>query len=74
MSICDRLLDLAKQEMDVARRIQMYRKVQKIVYNEAVAIPYVYDMEFVAANKRINGFKPHPVVWAIDLKNVELQK
>jgi peptide/nickel transport system substrate-binding protein len=66
------LLDLAKQEMDGAKRMQMYQEVQKIVNDEAVAIPYVYDMEFVAANKRINGFKPHPAVWAINLKNVEI--
>lgn len=70
----NRLLDLAKQEVDGAKRVQMYQEVQMIVNEEAVAIPYVYDMEVVAANSRVKGFKPHPAVWAIDLKNVEIQK
>lgn len=69
----DELLELARQEIDESKRMKMYQEVQRIIHQDAVAIPYAYDVEAVAANARVKGFKPHPAVWAVDLTKVDIE-
>lgn len=67
------ILTLARTEKDDNKRAEMYREVQKIVHEEAALIPFAYDVETVAFNEKVNGFKPHPSVWAVDLKTVSIE-
>jgi peptide/nickel transport system substrate-binding protein len=66
-------LEQARAEIDNEKREALYQEVQKIIYEDAALILYVYDVEVVAAKDSVKGFKPHSSVWAIDLKNVYIE-
>lgn len=69
----EKKLAQARVEMDNEKREALYQEVQKIIYEDAALIPYVYDVEVVAVKKKVKGFEPHSSVWAIDLKNVHIE-
>ena len=72
-TVIEQKLEQARIEKDEEKRQTLYQEVQKIIYEEAGLIPYVYDVEVVAVNKKVKGFKPHSSVWAIDLKTVYME-
>lgn len=54
------LLDDARKETDLAKRIQMYVQVDKILFDEAVRIPIVHSEPLLAHRANISGWKPSP--------------
>jgi len=56
----DDLIDTARKTVDPKKRAELYVKAQKLVYDEAAAIPTVYPVNMTAINKRVEGFVPNP--------------
>lgn len=56
----DRLIDTARRTTDHNKRIELYTQAQKLVYDEAAAIPTVYPVLMTALNKRVSGYVPDP--------------
>lgn len=61
---CDKrfqaLLDAANLSTDMAKRTDLYKQAQRIVYDEVPVIPLVYAVRMTALNKRVTGFMPSP--------------
>jgi len=56
----DEVVNAARSSGDRAQRIALYRKAQKMLYEELPLIPTVYPMYFIAVNKRVKGFVNSP--------------
>ncbi len=56
----DALLDTGRKTVDHAKRIEIYTKAQRIVYDEVAVIPMVYPVYMTAVNKRVQGYIPSP--------------
>lgn len=54
----DRLVDLGRGIENVGRRIDHYKRVQRIVYEDLPIIPLWYDFEVAVANKRVKNYVP----------------
>ena len=56
----DEIVDEARRTSDKAKRVALYAKAQKIVYDEVAMIPTVYPRYFTAVNKKVKGFVHAP--------------
>lgn len=54
----DKLLDESRIEMNRDKLIEIYNKIQTLVYNEYVYAPLWYENNFVFMKNTINGYKP----------------
>lgn len=52
----DALIEEVCYEMDPARRQELYTRLQTMLYDEMLVIPYMHDESLVAFNKKIGGF------------------
>ena len=53
----DRLLDLARIEPDVRRRIQLYQEAERIIINDAPALFLNHNISFVLVSPPIHNYK-----------------
>jgi peptide/nickel transport system substrate-binding protein len=56
----DKLIEEARSTLDQRRRVELYRKAQRIVTED---VPYVFvdhDIQIVAAKRSVKGLKLHP--------------
>jgi dipeptide transport system substrate-binding protein len=67
----DEVVGAARASNDRAERIELYRKAQRILYDELPIIPTVYPMFFIAVNKRVHGFVNAPDA-SLDFRGVSL--
>jgi dipeptide transport system substrate-binding protein len=56
----DSLIDAARKATDQKKRVELYTKAQKVVYDEVGLIPGVYPVYMTAVNKRVQGYIPDP--------------
>ena len=63
----------AQTEVDEDKRIELYKKAQEIIHEEAPWVPLAHSTPLLAAGKGLTGFKPHPTGSDL-LSNVELTK
>ncbi len=68
----DALLDAARKTGDRARRIELYRQAQRILYDEIGLIPLVYPEKTVVVSPRVQGFVPN-VLGLHDFRHVRLK-
>ncbi len=54
------LIDQARKTTDAKKRTELYRKAQRVLYDEVGVIPMVYPVYMTALNKRVQGFVPSP--------------
>jgi dipeptide transport system substrate-binding protein len=54
------LLDAATSTSDVKQRAELYRRAQRLVYDEVPVVPTVYVMDMTAMNKRVHGYVASP--------------
>jgi peptide/nickel transport system substrate-binding protein len=60
----DKLLDQGRAEMDEAKRVTMYREVDRILMEEdADFLPIVNDLNLVVLNPKVKGFINPPEEW-----------
>ena len=67
----DKLIDEARRTNDVPKRTELYRRAQRMVYDEAPAVPLAYPTMITALNKRVKGFVPNPLS-IVDFRAVSL--
>jgi ABC-type transport system substrate-binding protein len=53
----DRMLDEGRAELDQAKRITIYRRVQEILAQDAPWIPIDHDVQIVATKRNVKGLK-----------------
>ena len=53
----DRLISEVSGELDMEKRKEMYNRLQEISVEELPAIPYFNDVNLIASNKKIEGYK-----------------
>ncbi len=54
----DKLVDAGRGIEDVRKRIEHYKKVQRIVYGDLPLIPLWYDFEVAVASSRVHDYVP----------------
>jgi dipeptide transport system substrate-binding protein len=57
----DAAVDAALKTTDRAKRIELYKKAQRILYDEVPQIPTVYPEYFTVVNKKVKGFVAGPL-------------
>lgn len=67
------LLIEAQIEVDEEKRIELYKKAQEIVHEEAPWVPIAHSTPLLAGVKGLSGFLPHPTGSDL-LSNVELER
>ncbi|MGD8189000.1 ABC transporter substrate-binding protein [Brevibacillus ginsengisoli] len=55
-----KLLMAAQTETDQAKRTELYKKAQELIFKDAPAIPLVHSNQAIAASKKVSGFVPSP--------------
>jgi dipeptide transport system substrate-binding protein len=68
----DALLDEARKTVDLAQRTELYKRAQRLLYDEVSVIPLVYPVNMTALNKRVHGFVPNPFANS-DFRRVSVQ-
>ncbi|NQU96711.1 MAG: peptide ABC transporter substrate-binding protein, partial [Chloroflexi bacterium] len=59
----DRLVEQARTEQDIARRIELYSQAERVIVEEAPWMPLWFDTEGLALVKqRIKGYKFTPII------------
>ncbi len=59
----DRLVEQARTEQDIARRIELYNQAERIIVEEAAWMPLWFDTDGLALVKpRIKGYKFTPII------------
>ena len=53
----DRIISKVSEELDMEKRKEMYNRLQEISVEELPAIPYFNDVNLIASNKKIEGYK-----------------
>jgi dipeptide transport system substrate-binding protein len=56
----EELIDLARKTTDHTKRVELYTKAQRLLYDEVGVIPLVFPVYMTALNKRIKGFVASP--------------
>lgn len=69
----DSLLEAARIETDVARRMEMYRAVEEIVVQQAPVVPLFHDVDYTLVKPYVKGLVHSPLGITI-LKNVRLER
>ena len=54
----DKLVDSGRKIEDVRKRVDHYKKVQRIIYNELPLIPLWYEFEVAVASSKVHGYVP----------------
>lgn len=54
------LLIAAQSEIDEEKRIELYKKAQEIIHDEAPWVPLAHSTPLLAGTKDLTGFLPHP--------------
>ena len=54
----EKLIDEVLTEMDMDRRVEIYKKLQLIAFEDMPMIPIVDDIRIIASNKQISGYMP----------------
>jgi dipeptide transport system substrate-binding protein len=67
----DALVEAAINTDDRAKRTELYKKAQRILYDEVPLIPTVYPEYFTAVNKRVKGFIAGPLA-DLDFRGVSV--
>ncbi|MCM3711342.1 ABC transporter substrate-binding protein [Sporosarcina luteola] len=62
----------AQTEVDEDKRIELYKKAQEIIHEEAPWVPLAHSTPLLAATKDLTGFVPHPTGSDL-LSNVEFK-
>jgi len=62
----------AQTEVDENKRIELYKKAQEIIHEEAPWVPLAHSTPLLAAAKDLTGFVPHPTGSDL-LSNVEFK-
>ncbi|MCM3639061.1 ABC transporter substrate-binding protein [Sporosarcina luteola] len=62
----------AQTEVDEDKRIELYKKAQEIIHEEAPWVPIAHSTPLLAASKDLTGFVPHPTGSDL-LSNVEFK-
>ena len=68
----DAIVEQARASSDRTRRTELYRRAQRILYDELPLIPTVYPMFFIAVNQRVKGFVNSPNA-SLDFRGVSVQ-
>ncbi len=55
-----KILMQAQAEPDQAKRTELYKKAQEIIFNDAPMIPLVHSTPPLAAKATVTGYVPHP--------------
>lgn len=50
----------AQTEVDEDKRVELYKKAQEIIHEEAPWVPLAHSTPLLAAKKELTGFLPHP--------------
>ena len=59
----DRLLTQQASTFDADKRLELIKRIQKIIYDDVLAVPmYVRNRDFEMVDY-VKGFKPHPIEW-----------
>ena len=66
------LMEEGKQSTGQAKRTEIYRKAQQLMYEECPAIPIAHSIVMTPASKKVMNFKLHPT-GSIRMKSVWLQ-
>ncbi len=56
----DNLLDSARVELDPVKRVNMYKQIQEILYEDLPFIPLFYKLANVGTSKTVKGFEFDP--------------
>ena len=56
----DNLIESARKEMDVSKRLDYYKEIQEIIASDVPLIPLMYKSYIIGLNKRVKGFIFHP--------------
>lgn len=67
-----KLLMAAQTENDQAKRTELYKQAQEILFKDAPVIPLVHSTPALAASKKVVGYIPHPT-GSESLEDVDLQ-
>lgn len=67
----DKLIEGAIATNDRAKRIELYKKAQRILYDEVPQIPTVYPEYFTVVNKKVKGFIAGPLA-DLDFRGVSV--
>lgn len=67
----DELVAAARRSNDRGKRTELYRKAQRILYDEVPLIPTVYPEYFTAVNKKVQGFIAGPLA-DLDFRGVSV--
>ena len=72
----DKLLDDAKEELDVEKRLALYKEVQEIVNKDVAYFPIYYQLANAGLNKNILGYVQtsanYPYFYKLSFKNKRL--
>jgi peptide/nickel transport system substrate-binding protein len=55
------LLDKAEAEVNQAKRIKLYKQINKLIADFVPGVPYAHSTPAVAVQRRVHGYKPSPV-------------
>lgn len=66
----DDLYEQARAEVDVAKRQELYRKMDRILIHEAPVVPLYYDQVVRYVQSNVIGLGSNPMNW-LDLRKVE---
>ena len=67
-----RLMEEGKQSTGQAKRTEIYRKAQQLMYEECPVIPIAHSIVMTPSSKKVMNFKPHPT-GSIRMKDVWLR-
>jgi peptide/nickel transport system substrate-binding protein len=55
------LLDKAEAEVNQAKRVKLYKQINKLIADFVPGVPYAHSTPAVAVQRRVHGYKPSPV-------------
>jgi peptide/nickel transport system substrate-binding protein len=67
-----KLMEEGKQTIDQAKRADIYKKAQQIMFDECPVIPIAHSIVMTPSSKKVMNFKLHPTA-SIRMKSVWLQ-
>jgi peptide/nickel transport system substrate-binding protein len=70
----DRLLEEARASTDQDERAEMYREVQRIVYEDVPLIPIEHQVQTAAMTQNVTGFELHPNFDLLRIKDTQVDE
>ena len=68
----DKLLDLARKELDPDKRDALYKTIQEILFKELPYVPIVYRVGIAGHKKNVKNFQSHPTTH-LKMKNISYE-